>query len=62
MHCSSCALSIEWGLEDIGVKSKCNYAKSELEVELPENLAEEKVEEAVKKAGYNLRANSSNDI
>lgn len=55
MHCSSCAMTIEWELEDAGVKAKCNYAKETLEVEFePEKTKEEDVFKAVQKAGYQL--------
>lgn len=51
MHCSSCALSIEWALEDAGIKAKCNYAKAELRVE---NADDKKVKEIVEKEGYKI--------
>ncbi len=55
MHCSSCAMTIEWDLEDAGVKAKCNYAKATLEVEFePEKVPEEKIKQAVEKAGYKI--------
>lgn len=55
MHCTSCAMNIEWELEDAGVKAKCNYAKEELEVEFDGNKAsEEKIKAAVEKAGYKI--------
>lgn len=40
MHCSSCALNIDFDLEDLeGVKSaKTSYAKQEVEVEFNEEL------------------------
>lgn len=54
MHCTSCALNIDFDLEDLGVKSaKTNYAKQESEVEFDEEkitLAE--IIEQVKKTGY----------
>lgn len=52
MNCASCALLIEGELEDIGVKCKCSYAKQILEVNGKHD--EEKIKEAVKKAGYKL--------
>jgi copper chaperone CopZ len=53
MHCTSCAMTIEWELEDIGAKAKCSYASAELEVEYdPETITHEKIVAAVKKAGY----------
>lgn len=51
MHCSSCALSIEWALENAGIKAKCNYAKAQLEVE---NADDQKIKEIVEKEGYAL--------
>lgn len=55
MHCSSCAINIDFDLEDLeGVKSaNTNYAKQESEVEFDE----EKIElmailEQIKKTGY----------
>lgn len=55
MHCSSCAMNIDFDLEDLdGVNSaKTNYAKEETEVEF--DLAKLKVEqvlEQIKKTGY----------
>ena len=55
MHCSSCAMNIDFDLEDLeGVTSaKTNYAKSETDVEFdPEKLPLEKVVEQIKKTGY----------
>lgn len=52
MDCASCALLIEAELEDVGIKSKCSYAKQILEVEGKHD--KKKVHEAVKKAGYDL--------
>lgn len=53
MHCSSCAMSIDFDLEDLGVKSKTSYAKQECEVEFDENvLSVKKIIETIKKTGY----------
>lgn len=55
MDCSSCAVSIDWFLEDIdGIKqSKTNYAKSVVEVEIDiKKINDQKVIEAIKKSGY----------
>ncbi|HMS22554.1 MAG TPA: heavy metal-associated domain-containing protein [Candidatus Levybacteria bacterium] len=55
MHCSSCAMNIDFDLEDLeGVKSvKTNYAKQESEVEFDEEKIEFKVIlEQIKKTGY----------
>ena len=55
MHCSSCAMNIDFDLEDLeGVTSaKTNYAKAETEVEFdPEKLQLEEVVEQIQKTGY----------
>lgn len=55
MHCTSCAINIDFELEDLdGVKSaKTNYARGQSEVEYdPEKLNEQKIIDAIKKAGY----------
>ena len=55
MHCSSCALTIDMGLEELdGVKqSKTSYAKCECEVEFdPIKIKEKDLIEIIKKAGY----------
>lgn len=55
MHCTACAMNIDFELEDLkGVKvSKTNYARSQTAVEYdPALLNEEKIIEAIKKAGY----------
>ena len=53
MHCTSCASMIELELEDIGIAAKCSYTKQTLEI--VDNGADfKKIQEAVKKAGYEL--------
>lgn len=55
MHCSSCAMNIDFDLEDLeGVKTaKTNYAKQKCEVEFDENkITIEKVLKQVGKTGY----------
>lgn len=55
MHCSSCALTIDMGLEDLeGVKQcRTSYAKGETDIEFdPEKVDEEKIIQAVKNSGY----------
>jgi len=53
MHCASCASLIELELEDIGIAAKCSYTKQTLEI--VDNGADfKKIQEAVKKAGYEL--------
>lgn len=48
MHCSSCAMSIDFDLEDLGgiKNSKTSYARQECEVEFDESFV--KVEQIVK--------------
>jgi len=56
MHCTSCAMTIEWKLEDIGVKAKCNFAKSEVEVFYEEKeVREEQIRQAIESCGYLAR-------
>lgn len=55
MHCSSCAMAIEWELEDAGVKAKCSYARQELEVEFEDKNSEEKIKKVVQESGYSLK-------
>lgn len=55
MHCSSCAMNIDFDLEDLeGVKSaRTNYAKQESEVEFDEEkVSLEQVLEQIKNTGY----------
>jgi len=55
MHCTSCAMVIESDLEDVGVKSKCSYAKQTLEAEFDEKkVSEKKIADVVNNAGYSL--------
>ena len=59
MHCSSCAMNIDFDLEDLeGVKSaKTNYAKQECEVEYDEEtLKTEIIIQTVEKTGYQAKA------
>lgn len=56
MHCNSCAMSIDFDLEDLkGVKTaKTNYAKQVSEVEFDEEKIESQVIiDQIKKTGYN---------
>lgn len=58
MHCSSCAMSIDFDLEDLeGIKTaKTNYAKQESEVEFDEEkLTIEDIIKQVNKTGYNAQ-------
>jgi copper chaperone CopZ len=55
MHCSSCAMNIDFDLEDVGgVKTaKTSYAKQESEVEFDEEkLTIKEILEQIKKTGY----------
>jgi len=57
MHCSSCAMNIDFELEDLGgVKSaKTNYAKAICEVEFDEEKVNlEDVVKTIKKVGYKV--------
>lgn len=55
MHCSSCAMSIDFDLEDVdGIRSsKTSYAKQICEVEYEEGKVDPKnIIEQIKKTGY----------
>lgn len=55
MHCSSCAMNIDFDLEDLtGVKSaKTSYAKQTTEVEFEEDKVKDKeIIDQIKKTGY----------
>lgn len=55
MHCSSCAVNLEWTLEDLGVKAKCHFAKAQVEVEYDRSkIQESQIKDAVKRAGYEI--------
>jgi copper chaperone CopZ len=57
MHCTSCSLLIDGEIEDLGAKSSCSYAKSEVEVEWdPAKVSEIQIVQAVGKAGYKVVA------
>lgn len=58
MHCTSCAMNIDFDLEDIdGVKSsKTSYASCVTEVEFdPNKVSDEVIVETVKKTGYTAK-------
>ena len=57
MHCSSCAMNIDFDLEDLGVKStKTSYAKQECEVEFDEEKIKlPQILETVEKSGYQAK-------
>ena len=55
MHCNSCAMNIDFDLEDLeGVKSsKTSYAKQECEMEFDSDKVTDKtILETIKKSGY----------
>lgn len=57
MHCSSCAMDIDFDLEDLeGIKSaKTSYAKQITEVEFDEKkLTEKDIKAQIKKTGYEV--------
>ena len=59
MHCTSCALNIDFDLEDLeGIKSaKTSYAKQETEVEFdPEKINDQQILEIIKKTGYTAKS------
>ncbi|MEO6508693.1 MAG: heavy-metal-associated domain-containing protein [Patescibacteria group bacterium] len=63
MHCTSCAMNIDFDLEDLeGVKMcKTNYAKQLSEVEFDEDkISVEQILEQVKKTGYKAEVLISN--
>lgn len=62
MHCSSCALNIDFDLEDLpGIqKAKTSYAKQESEIEFDgEKLTLDEIFMQIKKTGY--KAQIKND-
>ena len=55
MHCSSCAMNIDFDLEDLAGVKKANtgYAKQETEVEFDtEKIQEQDIIAQIKKTGY----------
>lgn len=55
MHCTSCAMSIDFDLEDLdGVKeARTNYAKQVTEIEFDSSkIKQEIIIETIKKTGY----------
>lgn len=59
MHCVSCALNIDWELEDLdGVKSaSTNFAKAETKVQFnTDKVSTDKIIDSIKKAGYTAEA------
>ena len=61
-HCTSCAMNIDFDLEDLeGVKqAKTNYAKQETEVEFDEErLKTEVIIQTIQKTGYQAELQES---
>lgn len=57
MHCSSCAMNIDFDLEDLeGIKSaKTSYAKQECELEFDEEkVSDQKIIQTINKTGYTV--------
>ena len=57
MHCSSCAMNIDFDLEDLdGVKSvKTSYARQVCEVEFDEKkISNQAIIQTIKKTGYTV--------
>lgn len=57
MHCVSCAMNIDFGVEDIdGVfRVSTSYAKQETQVEFDEKKTDEqKIKEVIEKLGYEI--------
>lgn len=55
MHCTSCAMNIDFDLEDVeGIKSaKTSYTKQECEIEFEsDKVTDEIIVETIKKTGY----------
>jgi copper chaperone CopZ len=52
MDCPSCASLLELDLEDAGVKARCSYPKSTMEVEGDGNFVN--IKKVVEKSGYKL--------
>ena len=52
MDCPSCASLLEMDLEDAGIKAKCSYSRSTVEVEGDGNLVN--IKKVVEKSGYSI--------
>jgi len=55
MHCTSCAMNIDMGLEDTEgiISSNTNYAKQQTKVEFySDKISENKIAEIIKSLGY----------
>lgn len=53
MNCTSCALNIDFDLEDMGVISQTSYAKQETKIEFDEyKISLNQIIEQINKTGY----------
>ena len=55
MHCSSCAMNIDFDLEDLDAikEAKTNYARQKCEVEFDEDsISEDQIIKQIKDTGY----------
>jgi copper chaperone CopZ len=52
MNCPSCASLLELDLEDAGIKAKCSYPNSNVEVEGDGNFVN--IKKVVEKSGYQI--------
>ena len=62
MHCTSCAMNIDFDLEDLEGVKKCqtSYAKQESEVEFDEEKIKlQRILEQVKKTGYQAKPSNN---
>ncbi len=58
MHCSSCAMNIDFDLEELeGIRSsKTSYARQECEIECDgEKIDDQTIIESIKKTGYSAK-------
>lgn len=64
MHCTSCAMNIDFDLEDLeGIKlAKTSYAKQETEVEYEENKIEvAQILQQIQKTGYTAKVDEQDE-
>lgn len=55
MHCVSCAVSIDFALEELGVESMTNYAEAKTRVVFnPKIISEEQIIKTIKNLGYKI--------
>jgi len=61
MHCTSCAMNIDGGLEDTDgvIESNTNYARQQTEVKFDaDKVSENKIVEIIKEVGYSTKPQS----